>query len=345
MHASALLLALLSMRVIEIIRQGESMTYQTQMNESLAYLNSPGALQDMERDSYWPKWNSPWWHMLLLHEMGEAKKIPAALIEKHVDKLRRSPLKIFPILPEEMPAHLSPHRDSPCHCQLGNVYQVLAKWGVDVDQELPWMREWFLKYQMADGGLNCDDGAYRVKDEVPSSMVGTISVFEAVLFHTNREWTEAEKKFLDLGAQFLMKRKLMLGSETVYNADERESAKKWGKLCFPRYYLYDVLRGLNALLGWAEKTGNRIPSEAIEDVVNSISERFPDGNVKLERKSYEGVGTIAPNEKGEWVRRSPAFLFPLLEVVSETGNVSPFLTKQWSEAREKIRKVSDLKVM
>ena len=80
-----------------------------------------------------------------------------------------------------LPEGVDPHRGYPCHCQLGNVYQVLAAYGLDVDKKLPWIRPWFLRYQMADGGLNCDNDAYLATSECPSSMVGTIAAFEAVL--------------------------------------------------------------------------------------------------------------------------------------------------------------------
>lgn len=299
-------------------------------------MNSDAALKTVGADAYWPKWNSPWWHMLLLHEMGETHQIPETIVEAYIASLNRIPLKIFPIHAHEMPEGVDPYRGSPCYCQVGNVYQVLAKRGVDVDQELPWIRPWFLKCQMADGGLNCDNEAYLVKDEVPSSMVGTIAAFEAVLLYTSRSFTTEEKSFIDRGAQFLMKRKLMLGSDTKHNASERESAKNWGKLCFPRYYLYDVLRGLNALTLWAEKTGQSLPKAAIQEAVESIQKQSPTGEVRIGRHSYEGTGTILQNENGEWIRRQPASFFPLLSKVSEIGSVSPFLSKQWADCRERI---------
>src|SRR3569623_1267937 len=117
---------------------------------------------------------------------------------------------------------------------------------------------------MADGGMNCDNSAYLVKDEVPSSMVGLIAAFEAILLYTPRTWTPEEEAFLEKGAQFLIRRKLVEGSSTKHNASERESAKQWRRLCFPRFYLYDVLRGLDALTLWAEKTNHLLPSHAIE---------------------------------------------------------------------------------
>ena len=312
------------------------MTYEAEIKQSVDYLSSDLALQTVDADAYWPKWNSPWWHMLLLHEMGEAKRIPHRLIERYIGSLNRIPLKIFPIQPEDMPEGIDPFRGTPCHCQLGNVYQVLSAWGADVDRELPWIRPWFLRYQMADGGLNCDNEAYLVKHECPSSMVGTIAVFEAVLLYTSRPWTVEERSFLDKGAQFLMERKLMFGSSTTHNASERKSAEHWTKLCFPRFYLYDVLRGLNALALWAKKTNQPLPREVVVDSITFLSNQFADGQVRLGRQSYEGVGTILQSSSGEWLRKQPATFFPLLEKVSRIGDVSPFLSKQWLETKRRI---------
>ncbi len=313
------------------------------IDESVRYLNSSSALKTVAADPYWPKWNSPWWHMLLLHEMGLGDLIPKNLVEAYVTSLNKIPLKIFPIHPNEMPEDIDPYRGSPCHCQLGNVYQVLYGCGVEVDAELPWIRPWFLKYQMDDGGLNCDNEAYRVKDETPSSMVGTIAVFEAVLLCTPREWTEEEKKFLDKGAQFLMSRKLILGSDTKHNASERKSAEIWTKLCFPRFYLYDILRGLSALLMWSAKTKQQIPIEAIQEAVSTLKRQFPTGDIKIGRRSYEGAGTILQNENGEWLRKQPATFFGLLNRVSNIGDVSHFLNSQWRKSLEIIQRNPDLR--
>lgn len=314
------------------------MTIENKILESITYLNSDLAVNTMEADRYWPKWDGPWWHMSLLHEMGLTDRIPERIVKAHIDSMNRFKLKIFPIQPEDMPEGVDPYRDSPCHCQLGNVYQVLSKWGVNVDQEIPWLRPWFLKYQMADGGLNCDNEAYLVKDEVPSSMVGTIACFEAVLLYTPREWTAEEKIFLDKGAKFLIDRKLMQGSNTKYNANENISAKEdWLKLCFPRFYLYDILRGLTAILRWAEKTNGSIPHEAIQPAITFMETNFPTGEVKIGRHSYEGAGTIVQLPSGEWLRKQPATLFPLLQEVSRIGNVSPYLTTQWMECQTLIK--------
>lgn len=318
-------------------------TMTTSIQSSLDYLASEQARQSIEADAYWPKWDSPWWHMLLLHEMGATKQIPETTVRNYVAALNRVPLKIFPIHPEEMPEGVDPYRGSPCHCQLGNIYQVLASWGLDVDKELPWIRPWFLRYQMADGGFNCDNEAYLVKDECPSSMVGTIAAFESILLHTPRPWTKEEKIFLDKGAAFLMERKLMHGSQTKHNAEERASAEAWLQPCFPRFYLYDILRGLHALLLWAEKTNQEIPLDSIQGAITYLNERFPDGVIRRERLSYADKSTLLQSPAGEWLRRQPATLFPLLIEVSAIGGACPFLSKQWASAKERISKQKKLK--
>jgi len=306
------------------------------LDASLAYLASDEALVHLAASNYWPKWHSPWWHMLLLHEMGETSRIPKPIIERFITTMHAVPVKIFPIHAHEMPADAHASRDTvPCHCQLGNVYQVLASWGVDVDVELPWIRPWFLEYQMADGGLNCDSDAYLAVSECPSSMVGTIAAFEAVLFYTRRPWTAAELAFLDRGAAFLIGRKLMHGSDTVHNAAERASAPEWLDLCFPRFYKYDVLRGLHALLAWSEATKNAVPRAAVADVLQHLERRHGDGAVRIERQAFAGAGTITQLPDGRWNHdRSPATHFPLLDAVSAIGAVSPYLSRQWTACRQ-----------
>jgi hypothetical protein len=313
------------------------MQFSQELEESLRYLNSDAALKSLKSDPYWPKWNSTWWQMLVLHEMGLSKEIPKSVVSAYIDAINQMPLKIFPIQSDEIPEGVDPYRGIPCHCQLGNVYQVLAEHRVDVDQKIPWLRPWFLRYQMADGGLSCDSEAYRVQGEVPSSMVGTIAVFEAVLLHTNRPWTDDERNLIAKGAEFLLGRKLMLGSSTEYNAEERADESEWLKLCFPRLYFYDVLRGLNAILLWAEKTKSWIPVESVEGVVRYLDTRFPEGLIRNERQAYRGTGTILQSSSGEWLRKQPATFFPLLQSVSRMDEVSPFLTQQWSEAKRRLK--------
>lgn len=282
------------------------------LTESLEYLASQEAVESLRRDAYWPKWDSPWWHMMLLHEMGETRRIPAAPIETLTRELENTPSTEF-----------LDGSDYHCHCALGCVYQLLAAYGVDVEGRLPWIRQWFLRYQMRDGGFNCDAEAYGVEDECPSSMVATIAPFEAVLFYTPREWTTEEVEFLDRGAEFLQQRCLSQGSPTRHNAEEREQALAWMDLCFPRFYFYDVLRGLYALLSWAERRGKRLERARFAEVLGRL-----EADVGIERQAYQGVGTRLP-EGG----RAQESVFPLLLAVSASGP-SSYLQRQWLQCRE-----------
>jgi hypothetical protein len=303
------------------------------IEDSVRYLASDEALASLEADTYWPKWHSPWWHMLVLHDLGEARQIPASAVTRMIEGVEALPLHSFPIRPEDSPPGTDPRRHSSCHCALGSLYQVLAACGVDVDRALPWIAPWFVRYQMADGGLSCDGDAYLQPDECPSSMVGTIAPFEAMLLGEPAAWTAEHRAFVERAAGFLIERRLVLGSPTRHNAEERASAPAWRKPCWPRFYLYDIVRGIRALVRWAEVTGQAIPLRAVSEVVSELVTRFPDGVIVLERRSFEGVTTIERADTGEW-RRAPASSFALKDLTSELGQPSAYSTRQWSETRE-----------
>lgn len=315
---------------------------------SVRYLASGAALASIAADTYWPKWDSPWWHMLLLHELGEAQRIPARAVTAMVEGLAALPLKIFPIHPEDSPPGTDPYRDSSCHCALGCMHQVLSACGVDVARALPWVEPWFPRYQLADGGLSCDSDAYLVTDECPSSMVGTVAPFEAMAK------IDPHAPFVARAARFLVARRLIDGSPTRHNAAERDAAPAWRQPCFPRFYFYDVVRGLAALADWADAAGEALPLDAIAGVVAHLAAAFPDGAIRIERRGYAGWTTMArvasggeraggmaggggsERARGEppvWTRRQVATTFPLLELTSAIGRVSPELTAQWTRTR------------
>jgi hypothetical protein len=304
---------------------------------SVEYLASDAAQRSLEADTYWPKWDSPWWHMLLVHELGEARRIPERAVAKMVEGLNALRVKIFPIRPEEFPSDADPHRDTSCHCAVGNIHQVLAACGVDVDAALPWIRPWPVRYQMADGGLNCDSDAYLRAGECPSSMVATVPLFEAMLLRRDR--TPDENRFVERAAGFLIDRELTQGSRSVFNAEERDAALAWLEPCFPRFYFYDVLRGLAALARWAGQGTGSIPRDAVAGAIEHLVAAYPDGVVRLRRRPWAGKMTFAQHD-GKWVRE-PASTFPLLEATSTLGEGSEALTRQWSVTRRALVRLID----
>lgn len=298
--------------------------------DSVAYLESQAALRSLAIDPYWPKWDSPWWHMLLLYELGEVHRIPASAVAAMVAALRALPLHFFPTHPGEAPPGTDLHRDIACHCALGCMTQVLTACGVEIWRELPWVYAWFPRYQMADGGLNCDEQAYQCRNECPSSMVGTIAPFEAMIGQAH---TPQEGRFVACAAGFLIDRALVRGSHTVHNASERAAAADWLKPCFPRFYFYDVLRGLAALVRWAETDGAALPYATIAGVVDLLVARYPDGVVHVERNALEGKTTILPTLDRTPSPRAPASRFALLDAVNVVGEPSVALSRQWTAAR------------
>jgi len=296
------------------------------VGDSVAYLASEAALASLAVDGYWPKWHSPWWHMLLLFELGEARRIPERTARAMVDALNRLPVKIFPIHPGELPAGADPARHTQCHCALGSMIQVLHACGLDPWQELPWIAPWFDRYQMADGGLSCDESAYLVAGECPSSMVGTVAPLEAMLLRP-------PGGFAARAAAFLIDRELRKGSASVHNCEERQREPEWLQPCFPRFYFYDVIRGAAALTRWAELAQQPIPRAAIERVAVQLCAAYPDGVVRLERQAFARAGTWMQDAAGTWTRRPAATRFPLLEATSRPGDASSAVTRQWAETR------------
>jgi hypothetical protein len=297
-------------------------------------LNSQEAFHSIDANPYWPKWDSPWWQMSVLFEMGMADRIPKKTAQHLLAAAKRTQLPYF--FSEDAPKDKREDQEAPCPCSLGNIYQILSATGLNVDEALPWARGWFLQYQMTDGGLSCDEGAYKAGPNT-SSLVGTISPLEAIL--SNKELTPEEIQFLDRGAKCLLDRELRLGSSSEYNAEERLDEEDWLKPCFPRLYFYDVLRGLNFVLHWAERLNRTIPSQSIYEVVRHFSQAFPDGRIQAQRHSYEGCKTRLMTSPGTWTRKEATF-FPLLNQVSEVGKYSPFLTAQWQKAVATIDRLS-----
>lgn len=299
---------------------------------SAAYLASDAALASLGGDPYWPKWDSPWWHMLALFEAGEAARIPARATSAMVAAMERWPLHELPLRAADVPAGLDPYLHAPCHCALGTMHQVLTACGIDVAAELRWVEPWFLRYQLADGGLNCDIDAYSL-DEVASSMVGTVHSLLAMLQGDPHGWAPDRRAFVDRAAAFLVGRQLVLGSTSQHNAEERDAAAGWRQLCFPRFYFYDVLLGLHALVRWATITGGRVAAVALAPAVQHLVAVAPDGVVRRGREAVAGTPTRLLDATGEWTRGHAATRFPLLDAASTVGEPCPVLTQQWTATR------------
>lgn len=293
---------------------------------SAAYLGSRKARESLALDPYWPKWDSPWWHMTLLWELGRADAIPKEAAEAMLAAIEAKYVRFFPNPREPMPPGKDYHRDGLCHCGLGNMYQTLAACGLDLDARAPWMRAWFLHYQLPDGGLNCDEKVYDKGGS--SSIQSTLPVLEAVLA-AGRPLTPIEEHFVDRGAEYLIERRLAFRLR-----DGQLMDPAFLEIGFPRFYDYDILRGAAFLADWARLRRRRIQRAAVGWVIDTMDERFPDGRVKIEKPGLMATeDTLLCNKDATWVR-GPASTFPLLDAVRKPGSASDVLTRSWAETRK-----------
>lgn len=294
------------------------------IDATVAWLGSDAALVQLRADPYWPKWHGPWWRMLALYELGCANRIPRMLVDAMVESLAGLPVHDFPIRDEDWPPGVDRRRAALCHCAVGCIDQVLAACGVDVDRALPWFDRWFARYQLADGGYNCDEGAYLVADECPSSMVGTVALLEAML-------RRSPSNTCDRAAGMLIARRVVEGSPTLHNAAEREAASEWSALCFPRLYFYDVLRGAAVLARWAVAHQRPLPWRAIEPALEQLLTHAGDGVVVTKRIAWRNKLTWIAEDG--WTARHLAAPSELLAACSRIGEPSRALSAQWAQLR------------
>lgn len=302
------------------------MTITEAVEQSKKYLASNSALESIERDPYWPKWNSPWWHMRLMQEMGIASEIPKAALHKMVEVLKKHYLPIFPIKKDDIPEGADPVRKIACHCAVGSMYQVLFYAGVDIDVELSWMRAWMIRYQLPDGGLNCDEQAY-LKANPKSSIVTTINCLEAIFFCRKTLLTQEEEAFLDKGAQYLLQHKLFRKI-----SDGNVIDPNWLEIRFPRFYEYDFLRGYYFITKWFQHTKQEIPLELVTEVSQLVAKQLSPKGLVLKKYNLFDRRSYNPSGNGAW-SWGVATEFDLFKTVSQEGLICEPLTKQWNEVK------------
>lgn len=292
-----------------------SKTFSRAIRASKDYLLSREALESLRRDPYWPKYDSPWWHMVLLWELSLAAEIPQSAAEALADSINARCLRDF--LPSELPKDVNRSTDMLCFCGAGIIEQVLRACGVDMPSRLGWMLQWPLRYQLEDGGLNCDEAAYAGSRK--SSFLSTIAALEAVVGRPNL--SKEEILFLDGGARYLLDRRLFRSMKgQVIN-------EGWLTPRFPRFYDYDVLRGLRFLKAWSNKLGRPLPADAVAEARVCLKKTFPTGEISsqpppcLQDKTLTWDGSrMGPG--------GPSARFPLLELSARPGP-NAVLTAEW----------------
>ena len=285
--------------------------FEAAVEETLDYLASASAIASLEVDPYWPKWASPWWRVTLLFELGRVSDIPRSFLRHFFERVRRHYLPSFPFRECDVPEGADSIGNVACHCALGTVFRIAAAAGFDPDDELPFARAWFLRYQLPDGGWNCDESAY-LKPTPKSSVVSSLPVLEALLEGTSRPFTSEERAVLAAGARYLVERQFVRSR----TGDRRILNPAWLIPCFPRFYEYDALRGLAFVARWHERTGHAWSGEAAEEVVRVLP--ADDTSERAMRRIWDGTRTRERGPDGGWTKRE-ADTFPLLVAMGDPG--------------------------
>ncbi len=340
------------------------------IQESINFLASEKAKEMVVREPYWPKWNSPWWHALLLEEMGLAGAIPSEFVEHYAGVVDQHYLHFFPFTEEEIPAGVSPIFNIACHCYLGSLYRMLSA-GENFDHDLKltdgrvlagktavartipsdcfdatpeheralnWVRPWFLKYQISGGGLNCDESNY-LKETPSCSVLSTLPALEALVSIDSNLLSEEELAFLDSGVTYLIERNLFRSKRTGEVVDPT-----WLEPAFPRFYFYDVLRGLTLVTRWALKRSRKLPQSAIAEAMHALNQQITREGFVPKRSNVQERKTIIRTDAGH-EKDQPVTSFALLEAVDQVGQPSLHLTQEYLGLLLRLKYMSDARLL
>ncbi len=156
------------------------------MAELLSEQNPQGYWGEPE-DVYWPKWRATVWQLIHLAEMGlpsehHAAKAGCEYFLNVMDSQDRSwppPDYSEKDAQGQWPAWRSVWEP----CVTGNMARTLTVFGLSEDPRVREMFDWLVRYQLPDGGWNCEPGPWG-KEVNHSSFMSTVEPFG----HSQR-WT------------------------------------------------------------------------------------------------------------------------------------------------------------
>ncbi|NLM17624.1 MAG: hypothetical protein GX221_07895 [Candidatus Riflebacteria bacterium] len=279
----------------------------TNLSEIPELLNSSEALDALEQNVFWPKWQSPWWFLNLLDETDKLEDVSPEVIKSLLDSASRHYIKEFPV-GEELdgtdPAEIM------CFCLLGGLMRICSKFQIDVFAYLPWAKPWIGRYQLADGGYDCDDTSY-IRSGA-GSMASTTMMLEGMIEYAKScENKNVFAKNIQNAAIFLLKRRFLLDTDKNKRPD-----KNWDKVIFPKFTEYDFTRGLSAVFGFLELSGKKIKNELLKEAIELLSEKIASGLDNSEVYWIADVKTISHREGRTLYFEEKAYLPPLIKKLS-----------------------------
>jgi hypothetical protein len=206
------------------------------------------------------------------------------------------------------------------------------------ERALNWVRPWFLKYQISGGGLNCDESNY-LKETPSCSVLSTIPALEALVAIDSNLLSEEELAFLDNGVTYLIERNLFRSKRTGEVVDPT-----WLEPAFPRFYFYDVLRGLTLVTRWALKRSCKLPQAAIAEAMHALNDQITRDGFVPRRSNVQERKTIIRTDAGH-EKDHPVTSFPLLEAVDQVGQPSLHLTQEYLGLLLRLKYMSDARLL
>lgn len=276
-------------------------------------------------DPYWPKWDAPWWRLTLLFEAGRLDLAPPGYAARFLDAVNGHYIPSFPLVESEISPGIDTCRNICCFCALGTALRIGAGAGLDPFSSLPWAAGWLTRYQLLDGGFNCEEGAYTGSHK--SSFLSTLPMLEAWLETGGPGGVASPGEALAAGARYLVDHKLVRSTQ----GDLVDAS--WFDAVFPRFYFYDALRGLSFLVRHSVAAGAEVPIGAVAESVAEIARRCDaEGFLLVGRECLRACGTIDQGPDGKWAGRKVSPLLPALERLSMPGKRSLPLTREWRAA-------------
>ncbi len=258
-----------------------------ELSEVGALIQSEKALLMIERDVYWPKWDSPWWYILLLEETGRLAEVPVEAFKELLTCADRQYLKVFPVREEDVDGPVNGHTEVMCFCFLGGLMKVASKLDFDVFAHVPWAKNWLSRYQLPDGGYNCDESAYTGSGK--SSLISTTVVLEGMIEYAKfTKDVESHAANMQKAVSYLLKHQVYMSTTGKEIPDTN-----WNKIIFPRFYEYDFSRGLEAIFDFLLLTGKKVRGVAIERALAMLRQKTDSGLAHSEKQWLSEEKTVS----------------------------------------------------
>ena len=257
------------------------------LNEVGAVIQSEKARLMIERDVYWPKWDSPWWYILLLEETGRLAEVPVDVFKELLTCADRQYLKVFPVREEDVDGPVNGYTEVMCFCFFGSRMKLASKLDFDVFAHVPWAKTWLTRYQLPDGGYNCDESAYTGSGK--SSLISTVVMLEGMVEYSKyTKDTESLAVNMQKAVSYLLKHQVFMST-----AGREIPDVEWDKIIFPRFYEYDFSRGLEAILDFLLLTGKKVRGVAVEQALALLRKKTDSGLAHSEKQWLSTEKTVS----------------------------------------------------